>query len=169
MRCAAATCARSARRRSSNLNALDLSTTLVVTLRKGLNDHEVGAIIRHALAQPCVRGVTFQPVQEAGRTDGYDRRAERLNVSEVRRLIAEQSDLFIAEDVVPVPCNPDTLAMAYALKLADEWCRSPASSTRERWSKAAPTRSCSRTRRASATASSRCSRPIIRRIRRRAA
>src|SRR5207244_6111843 len=38
-----------------NLNAVDLSTTLVVTLRKGLNDHEVGAIIRHALAQPCVR------------------------------------------------------------------------------------------------------------------
>jgi tetraether lipid synthase len=103
-----------------NLNALDLSTTLVVTLRKGLNDHEVGTIIRHALAQPCVRGVTLQPVQEAGRTDGYDRSAERLNVSEVRRLIAEQSGLFIAEDVVPVPCNPDTLAMAYALKLGDE-------------------------------------------------
>jgi uncharacterized radical SAM superfamily Fe-S cluster-containing enzyme len=67
-----------------------------------------------------VRGVTFQPVQEAGRTDGYDRRAERLNVSEVRRLIAEQSGLFVAGDVVPVPCNPDTLAMAYALKLPDD-------------------------------------------------
>ena len=76
----------------NNLNALDMSTTLVVTLRKGLNDHEVGAIIRHALAQPCVRGVTLQPVQEAGRTEGYDRRAERLTVSEVRRLIAEQSE-----------------------------------------------------------------------------
>jgi len=99
------------------LDAAGLSTTLVVTLQKGVNDDEVGAIIRHATARRCVRGVTFQPVQDAGRTDGYDWRENRLTVSEIRRLIATQSRLFCAEDVVPVPCNPDTLAMAYALKV----------------------------------------------------
>jgi uncharacterized radical SAM superfamily Fe-S cluster-containing enzyme len=39
----------------------------VVTLKKGLNDDEIGEIIDFALKQRCVRGVTFQPVQHAGR------------------------------------------------------------------------------------------------------
>lgn len=99
------------------LNAAGMSTTLVVTLNKGLNDDEIGDIIRFAVAQPCVRGVTLQPIQEAGRVDGYDRRTGRLTVSEIRRRIAEQSGLFTLADVLPVPCNPDTLAMAYALKI----------------------------------------------------
>lgn len=101
------------------LNELNLSTTLVVTLKKGENDDEIGDIIRYALAQPCVRGVTLQPVQDAGRVDGYDPALHRLTVSEIRRRIAEQSGLFALEDVLPVPCNPDTLAMAYAVKLGD--------------------------------------------------
>ena len=99
-----------------NLNAVNLSTTLVVTLKKGLNDGEIGEIIDFALAQPCVRGVTLQPIQDAGRVENYDPRLHRLTVSEVRRKLAEQSALFTPQDIVPVPCNPDTLAMAYALK-----------------------------------------------------
>jgi hypothetical protein len=99
-----------------NLNAAGLSTTLVVTLKKGLNDGEIGDIIDFALQQPCVRGVTLQPIQDAGRVEDYDPRLHRLTVSEIRRRIAEQSRLFTLEDVVPVPCNPDTLAMAYAIK-----------------------------------------------------
>jgi uncharacterized radical SAM superfamily Fe-S cluster-containing enzyme len=41
----------------------------VVTLKKGLNDDEIGRIIEYALQQPCVRGVTFQPIQAAGRLE----------------------------------------------------------------------------------------------------
>jgi len=100
----------------ARLNALDISTTLVVTLCKGLNDGEIGHIIDFALTQPCVRGVTLQPIQQAGRTDGYDPGSHRLTVSEIRRLIAEQSSAFTLDDIIPVPCNPDTLAMGYALR-----------------------------------------------------
>jgi len=100
-----------------HLNRYDLSTTLVVTLKKGLNDDEIGPIIDFALKQPCVRGVTLQPVQEAGRLEGYDPARDRLTLTEVRRGILEQTDVFKPEDVVPVPCHPDSLAMAYALKL----------------------------------------------------
>jgi uncharacterized radical SAM superfamily Fe-S cluster-containing enzyme len=100
-----------------NLNAAKLSTTLVMTLKKGLNDHEIGVVIDFALSQPCVRGVTLQPIQNAGRVENYDARSHRLTVSEIRRKITEQTDLFALPDIVPVPCNPDTLAMAYALKL----------------------------------------------------
>ncbi|HZV66371.1 MAG TPA: radical SAM protein [Telluria sp.] len=99
-----------------NLNAAGLSTTLVVTLKKGLNDGEIGAIIDFALTQPCVRGVTLQPIQDAGRVEDYDPRLHRLTVSEIRRKITEQSAVFTLPDIVPVPCNPDTLAMGYALK-----------------------------------------------------
>jgi uncharacterized radical SAM superfamily Fe-S cluster-containing enzyme len=99
------------------LNQYDISTTLVVTLQKGLNDGEIGRIIDFALEQPCVRGVTFQPIQHAGRTDGYDPATDRLTLTEVRRNILEQCSVFRPEDVIPVPCHPDTLAMAYALKM----------------------------------------------------
>ena len=98
------------------LNRLDISTTLVMTVKQGVNDDEVGDVIRFAESQPCVRGVTLQPIQDAGRVEAYDARRHRLTVSELRRRIAEQSGVFTLDDVVPVPCNPDTLAMAYAVR-----------------------------------------------------
>ncbi|MDF2629184.1 MAG: molybdenum cofactor biosynthesis protein [Symbiobacteriaceae bacterium] len=101
----------------AHLNEFGISTTLVVTLKKGLNDHEVGRIIDYAVQQPCVRGVTLQPIQAAGRLEQYDPATDRLTLTEVRRRILEQTSLFRPEDVIPVPCHPDSLAMAYALKL----------------------------------------------------
>ncbi|WP_079434607.1 radical SAM protein [Zoogloea sp. LCSB751] len=109
--------------REHALDALDrhnLSTTLVMTLKKGVNDDEIGNIIRYALTRPSVRGVTLQPIQDAGRNEGFSAGTHRLTLSEIRRRIAEQSGLFSLDDIVPVPCNPDTLAMGYALKLGGE-------------------------------------------------
>jgi uncharacterized radical SAM superfamily Fe-S cluster-containing enzyme len=100
-----------------NLNRFNLSTTLVVTLQKGLNDGEIGALLDYAMQQPCVRGVTFQPVQVAGRTEGFDPATDRITLTEVRQEILRQSPIFQPEDIIPVPCNPDALAMAYALKI----------------------------------------------------
>ncbi|MCC6781632.1 MAG: radical SAM protein [Planctomycetes bacterium] len=99
-----------------HLDALGLSTTLVVTLKAGLNDDELGDIIRFAVSRPAVRGVTFQPVQDAGRCEGFDPAVHRLTLTEVRRRILEQCDWFRPADIVPVPCHPDCLAMAYALR-----------------------------------------------------
>ena len=99
------------------LNAHDISTTLVVTLKKGLNDGEIGRVIDFALRQPCVRGVTLQPIQDAGRLEKFNPAADRLTLTEVRQKILEQTNVFRPEDVIPVPCHPDALAMAYALKL----------------------------------------------------
>ena len=98
------------------LNRLGVSTTLVVTLKKGLNDGEIGRIIDFALEQPAVRGVTFQPIQAAGRLEQFDPATDRLTLTEVRRKILEQTSVFRPEDLLPVPCHPDSLAMAYALK-----------------------------------------------------
>jgi len=101
------------------LNRYDISTTLVVTLKKGLNDGEIGKLIDFALEQPSVRGVTLQPIQDAGRLEKFDPAKDRLTLTEVRRKILEQTSVFRAEDLIPVPCHPDSLAMAYALKLDD--------------------------------------------------
>jgi uncharacterized radical SAM superfamily Fe-S cluster-containing enzyme len=99
------------------LNEHNISTTLVVTLKKGLNDDEIGEIIDYALKQRCVRGVTFQPIQSAGRLDDFDPATDRLTLGEIRQQILKQSPVFKPTDVIPVPCHPDCLAMAYALKL----------------------------------------------------
>ena len=100
-----------------HLNELDLSTTLVVTLQKGLNDGEIGRIVDYALKQQCVRGVTFQPTQIAGRLENFSPEDGRITLTEVRRKILEQTDVFESDDLIPVPCNPDALVMGYALKL----------------------------------------------------
>ncbi|WP_025697654.1 radical SAM protein, partial [Paenibacillus forsythiae] len=103
-----------------HLNEFNISTTLVVTLKKGLNDGEIGSIIQYGLKQRAVRGVTIQPIQAAGRLEGYDPATDRLTVSEVRRSIIDQSGVFGEADILPVPCHPDSLAMGYALKLGGE-------------------------------------------------
>src|SRR5580704_9462519 len=102
-----------------HLNEHNISTTLVVTLKKGLNDNEIGEIIDFALKQKCVRGITFQPIQDAGRLEDFNPETDRLTLGEIRQQILRQSPVFKPSDVIPVPCHPDCLAMAYALKLGE--------------------------------------------------
>jgi 7,8-dihydro-6-hydroxymethylpterin dimethyltransferase len=102
-----------------NLNKYNLSTTLVVTIQKGLNDNELGEILEYALKQKCVRGVTFQPVQAAGRLENFNPETDRYTLTECRSDILKQFNLFSENDLIPVPCNPDALVMGYALKVDD--------------------------------------------------
>ena len=100
----------------ANLERVGLSTTLVVTVARGVNDDELGSIIELAAGWSCVRGVTIQPVQFAGRTESVTAARDRLTLTEVRSRILAQTRLFRPEDIIPVPCNPDALAMAYAIR-----------------------------------------------------
>ncbi len=104
------------RRAIDALNRHRISTTLVVVLETGVNDGEIGEVLDFALAQPCVRGVTFQPVQAAGRLDGFDAEAGRLTLGEVRGEVLRQHALFRPQDLVPVPCHPDAICMGYAVR-----------------------------------------------------
>jgi uncharacterized radical SAM superfamily Fe-S cluster-containing enzyme len=108
--------------RQQALEALEkhnISTTLVVTLKKGVNDTEVAAIIRHALQWKCVRGVTLQPIQDAGRNDGFDPKAHRVLLSEIRHEVAK-AGVFGLEDMIPLPCNPDSICIGYGLRNGTE-------------------------------------------------
>ncbi|MEW5685640.1 MAG: radical SAM protein [Pseudomonadota bacterium] len=97
------------------LERAGISTTLVVTLKKGVNDDEIADIVRFALEWRCVRGVTFQPIQDAGRNDGFDGRRHRMVLTEIRRRIAE-AGVFALEDLIPLPCNPDQICIGYGLR-----------------------------------------------------
>lgn len=104
--------------RTQALEALErngISTTLVVTVKKGVNDAEIPDLIRHALQWRCVRGVTLQPVQDAGRNEGFDPKAHRIVLTELRRRAAE-AGVFALEDMVPLPCNPDQICIGYGLR-----------------------------------------------------
>jgi uncharacterized radical SAM superfamily Fe-S cluster-containing enzyme len=104
------------KRALANLEAAGLSTTLVVVVKKGVNDDEVGDIVRHALEYDCVRGITFQPVQDAGRNLGFDKKRDRAMLSDIRRVIAESSGVFGLDDLLPLPCNPEGIAIGYGLR-----------------------------------------------------
>ncbi|RAI40780.1 radical SAM protein [Rhodoplanes roseus] len=99
-----------------NLERHGISTTLVVTVKRGVNDHEIGAIVRHALTWTCVRGVTLQPVQDAGRNESFDAKRNRIVLSDIRRRVIADSGVFGADDMIPLPCNPETISIGYGLR-----------------------------------------------------
>jgi hypothetical protein len=105
--------------RRQALEALEkesLSTTLVVVVKRHVNDDEMGAIIDDALQWNCVRGITFQPIQDAGRNENFDPRRDRVVLSDIRRRIVDAATAFGAGDIIPLPCNPESIAIGYALR-----------------------------------------------------
>lgn len=104
------------RKAIENLDKFNIATTLVVTVKRGVNDHEIGKIVDFALEHRCIRGITFQPVQDAGRNENFDKNADRFLLSDIRRAIYEQSSAFKAEDIIPLPCNPESISIAYAIR-----------------------------------------------------
>jgi uncharacterized radical SAM superfamily Fe-S cluster-containing enzyme len=99
-----------------NLEEAGISTTLVAVIAKGLNDDEPAAIIDEALNWSCVRGVTFQPIQHAGRTEGFDPATDRALLSDIRRAIVDGRTPFGPADMIPLPCNPESLSIGYGLR-----------------------------------------------------
>src|SRR5437764_6404456 len=100
----------------ANLEEAGISTTLVCVIKRGQNDDEIGAIVRHALTYKCVRGITFQPVQDAGRNENFDKNRDRFLLTDIRREIGLNSGVFDLDGVIPLPCNPDEIAIAYGLR-----------------------------------------------------
>jgi 7,8-dihydro-6-hydroxymethylpterin dimethyltransferase len=105
--------------RKDALDALErqnISTTLVVVVKRGQNDDELGDIINYALKWKCIRGITFQPVQDAGRNEDFDPSTDRFVLSDIRKAIIASGTAFEAGDIIPLPCNPESIAIGYALR-----------------------------------------------------
>jgi Predicted Fe-S oxidoreductases len=89
-----------------NLRAAgQMSTVLVPTLVKGVNDHQVGDIIRFASQNlDVVKGVNFQPVSFTGRIDQEERGEKRITIPDVVALLEDQTGNQITrEDFYPIP------------------------------------------------------------------
>ena len=54
------------------LSAAGIFTTLTMTVALGVNDDEIGAVVKRGLDTPYVGGVTIQPVFGSGRSAGID-------------------------------------------------------------------------------------------------
>ncbi len=81
------------------------SISLVPTLAKGVNDDQVGDIIRFAVNNmDTVKGINFQPISFAGRINKEERMEKRVTIPYLFDRIEEQTGGAItAEDFYPVP------------------------------------------------------------------
>jgi len=89
---------------------------LVATIAEGVNEEEIGDILRYGLAHPAVHGVSYQPVTFTGRCADRDP-LHRVTVPDVLHRLERQTEgLFQVSDFIPVPCpHPDCSACTYAL------------------------------------------------------
>ncbi|HVB63769.1 MAG TPA: radical SAM protein [Nitrolancea sp.] len=97
------------------LAAIGCDVVLVPAIEHGVNEHEVGRIVRFALDHPAVKGINFQPAFHAGRYDLHDP-LQRLTIPDVVALIEDQTEgVFLKSDFVPVPCCfPTCNSVTYA-------------------------------------------------------
>lgn len=81
------------------------SIVLVVTLIKGVNDHQLGDIVRFAVENfDIIRCVNVQPVSLCGRLPEKERAKMRITIPDFMRLVEEQTDGKIkVSDFYPVP------------------------------------------------------------------
>ncbi|MBD8057159.1 radical SAM protein [Rhodococcus ruber] len=87
-----------------NCAEVGLTVTLVAAVERGLNEHELGAIVEYGLTHPAVRSVAFQPVTHSGRHVEFDPMT-RLTNPDVIALIGEQLPQWLRKsDFFPVPC-----------------------------------------------------------------
>jgi uncharacterized radical SAM superfamily Fe-S cluster-containing enzyme len=88
---------------------------LVPAIARGVNEHEIGQIIKFAMEHPTVFGVNFQPAFHAGRFMTHDP-LQRLTNPELIGLVEQQTGgMFQISDFIPVPCCfPTCNSVTYA-------------------------------------------------------
>ncbi|MEM5871272.1 MAG: radical SAM protein [Candidatus Aenigmatarchaeota archaeon] len=88
-----------------NARLANMGLVLVPTIIKGVNDHEIGDIIRFGFKNmDIVRGVNYQPVSLVGRMPRKEREKYRITIPDVIQKIEEQTNGEISkEDFYPVP------------------------------------------------------------------
>ncbi len=100
-----------------NLGRHGIRTTLVTTLQPGVNEDEIGDIVRFGLERPWITGFSFQPATYSGRFVLPEELERRITFPDVVERIVDQTDgLFETADFMPLPCahpNCHTLGYVY--------------------------------------------------------
>ena len=100
------------------LGAAGIHTILVSTLHPGVNEHQLGELVRFGLERPWVTGVSFQPATYSGRHVLPEDLDRRITFPDVVKGIAAQTDgMFREADFLPLPCaHPNCHSLTYAFR-----------------------------------------------------
>lgn len=87
-----------------NTSPKPLSTVLVPTILNGVNDDQVGDILKFAIEnRDVVRAIVYQPVSFAGRISKEEREAQRYTIPDLVHGLSTQTDFLTPDDFYPVP------------------------------------------------------------------
>jgi len=88
----------------------------VMTLTRGINEHEVGQFVQMAVDLPALKNVVIQPAMYSGRYHNPQRQ-DRITLADTVKMICEQFGVFSPRDFMPIPCSdPNCFGMAVALR-----------------------------------------------------
>ena len=89
-----------------NVQKAGLKIVFVPTIVKGLNDHQIGDIVRLALEYiDCTSGISFQPVAFTGRIARHELEAKRFTLSDFAHAVHQQTGIADPyEDWFPLSC-----------------------------------------------------------------
>jgi hypothetical protein len=98
-------------------------TTLTMTAALGVNDGEIGAVIKRALDTPYVGGVNIQPQFGSGRTGAIDWSDRLTHTGVLARLGPQTGELVGWQDLTALPCShPHCCSVGYLLRDdASQW------------------------------------------------
>lgn len=101
-----------------NCSDLGMNVTLVPTIVKGINEHEIGAILDLALNDNNIKMVNFQPSTTTGRYKLDDDPKRRITIPEILSEIEKQtSGLLKKSSFINIPCPyPTCSACTYVYK-----------------------------------------------------
>ncbi len=101
-----------------NCRATGMKIVLVPTIVRGVNDHQIGDIVRFAVKNAdVVSAITFQPVTFTGRIAMAEREAKRFTMSDVAIQVGEQSGFTDTyNDWFPIACVTPFSMMISALR-----------------------------------------------------
>ncbi|MCL1970320.1 MAG: radical SAM protein [Candidatus Bathyarchaeota archaeon] len=105
-----------------NCQKAGIAVTLVPTIVKGVNDEQLGDIIRFAMAHRNVTGVNFQPVTYLGRyPQAFSKNlSDRATIPDIiKGIVSQTNNLLKEDDFYPIPC-PHPQCSALTLVMADE-------------------------------------------------
>src|SRR5881392_174871 len=91
--------------------------TLTMTAALGVNDDEIGDVIRYCLETPFVGGVTIQPQFGSGRSTPIDPMDRLTHTGVLARLDSQTNGLVTWRDLTALPCShPHCCSIGYMLK-----------------------------------------------------
>jgi uncharacterized radical SAM superfamily Fe-S cluster-containing enzyme len=101
-----------------NCRKVGLKIVLVPTIVKGLNDHQLGDMVRFAIDNiDCISGFSFQPVAFTGRINRRDLEAKRFTQSDLAHCISDQTGMMDKyNDWFPLSCTSPFSKLMSALQ-----------------------------------------------------